>query len=388
MKLRQSVDDFKVEEITDLKISKTHGNYKTYLLKKRGLETFALLAYLSKKNKIPIKNFGIAGLKDRHAVTAQYFTIPSEYEITTLQERNFTINFMGYLTKALELGGHIANNFEITVRDLKKSELSGIEERARTIEILGVPNYFDSQRFGSVIHNEFIAKHFIKKEYERAVKLFLTGYTKKERSAIKAEKKEILANWPNIKDIMAKDKRFAKVIEDYRMTDNWRSAYLKIPYKLLEMFMSAYRSYLWNECIKTVMLDEIEHKKLYAVRYELGELLFYDWNAIAELKNVPITFKTISHKLEPSAYELHILKDILLKEGLSLDDFKLEPECGYDSKVYDRTVLVKPYEFKSTSPGLDELNTKGTNEKYKITFTFKLPKGSYATIITKKILKK
>ena len=50
------------------------------------------------------------------------------------------------------------------VRDIKNSEWDDVLEIAKTISRSGVPNYFDSQRFGSVIKKrEFIAKYVIKK---------------------------------------------------------------------------------------------------------------------------------------------------------------------------------------------------------------------------------
>src|SRR3989344_5900044 len=81
MKLRQSPSDFKVEEINDFKISSKKDNFKLYLLEKQNFETFQLLNYIARSNKIPQKQIGIEGLKDRHAVTKQYLTVPCKYEI-------------------------------------------------------------------------------------------------------------------------------------------------------------------------------------------------------------------------------------------------------------------------------------------------------------------
>ena len=61
MKLRQAVDDFRVEELSGFKSGS--GKYKIYLLEKRSMESFALLGYLSGSNNIPVSWFGIAGLK-------------------------------------------------------------------------------------------------------------------------------------------------------------------------------------------------------------------------------------------------------------------------------------------------------------------------------------
>ena len=214
MKLKQLPEDFKVEEIADISISKDKKGYKIYLLEKKGMETFSLLAYLSKKNKIPVKDFGIAGLKDRHAVTKQHFSIPSQYEITTLNENNLKITFLGYADKALELGDLIGNRFDITVRNIRKGELDGIRQKAKNISLIGVPNYFDSQRFGSVINNKFVAKFLLKKDYEAAIKVYLTEFTKHESGKFKREKQFILHNWNNLLNIKAKNPSLAKVINE------------------------------------------------------------------------------------------------------------------------------------------------------------------------------
>src|SRR3989338_8614212 len=104
MKLKQLPEDFKVEEISSINISEEKKGYKVYLLEKKSIETFSLLAYLSRKNKVPVRDFGIAGLKDRHAVTKQYFTIPSKYDIKTAHEKDFDMGFLGYADKGLKLG--------------------------------------------------------------------------------------------------------------------------------------------------------------------------------------------------------------------------------------------------------------------------------------------
>src|SRR3989338_2241924 len=250
MKLKQLPGDFKVEDISELSISKEKKGYKAYLLEKRGIETFSLLSYLSRKNNIPIKEFGIAGLKDRHAVTRQYFTIPLKYDIKTLHEKDFDITLLGYTDKGLKLGDLKGNKFEIIARDIKKGELEGISQKSKNMEQIGVPNYFDSQRFGSVIGNEFIARCLIKQDYEKAVKIYLTAYSKFESSKIKQEKRLILQNWDNIKKLRIKNRSLAIAVDEYRKSSKWIEAYKKIPSNIREIVISAYQSYLWNECVK------------------------------------------------------------------------------------------------------------------------------------------
>ena len=385
MKLKQLPNDFEVDEINDLSISKEKKGYKAYLLEKRGMETFSLFSYLSRKNNIPIKEFGIAGLKDRHAVTRQYFTIPLKYDIKTLHEKDFDITLLGYTDKGLKLGDLKGNKFEITARDIKKGELEGIINKAKNIAQIGVPNYFDSQRFGSVIGNEFIARHLIKKNYENAVKIYLTSYTKFESSKIKQEKRLVLQNWGNIKNLKIKNKTFAAVINEYRKSNKWIEAYKKIPSNIREIVISAYQSYLWNECIKRVLIGTINKKKLYSIPYSLGSLIFYKNLDENEMKKIPDMFKTISEEIKPNELELEVINRVLEKEGIAIEEFNIKKQTGNFFKVHERNVLLKPLSFSISEPLIDDINDRGKNNSFKIKLSFSLPKGSYATMITKRL---
>ncbi|MBI2651323.1 tRNA pseudouridine(13) synthase TruD [Candidatus Woesearchaeota archaeon] len=385
MKLRQLPEDFKVEEINNFDIL-SKGDCKLYLLEKRSLETFSLLRYLSSKNKIPFSEFGIAGLKDKHAVTKQYLTIPSKYDINTICEKNFAISFLGYIDKKLKLGDLAGNKFEIAARDIKKTDLDAIKQRAESAINFGIPNYFDSQRFGSVIHNNFIAKHIIKKGYELAVKTYLTLYPKSENKRIKEEKRLILKNWNALPTLQIKTKFLADVINEYSKSKSWLNAYKKINPSIRQIIVSAYQSYLWNECIKEVLMQTIDKKRLYSVKYKVGSLLFYSSLSEDEIIRIPKTFKIIGENMKASKYESGIIDKLLKKENISLADFDIR-ESGNFFADYEREILAKPSNFNMSEPLTDELNSKNKN-KCKVLLSFSLPKGSYATLIIKRIFSK
>ncbi|EHP85469.1 tRNA pseudouridine synthase D TruD [Methanotorris formicicus Mc-S-70] len=81
MKIRQKPEDFIVEEIIDLdKTINEGGECYLYKLTKRNIENLKALSYIAKKFKIPLKEIGYCGLKDRYAITTQYITIPKKME--------------------------------------------------------------------------------------------------------------------------------------------------------------------------------------------------------------------------------------------------------------------------------------------------------------------
>jgi tRNA pseudouridine13 synthase len=158
-----------------------------------------------------------------------------------------------------------------------------------------------------------------------------------------------------------------------------------IPAHLREMFVNAYQSYLWNECVKEVLKEVVEKQKLYPVEYAIGALLFYANLSEDEMKKIPGTFQTISESVTLSDVEQRIVYRVLMKEGLTLADFAIEPETGNFFKTRARQVLLAPEDFMISKPVKDEINSKGNTQRFKIQVSFSLPKGSYATIVTKRL---
>ena len=151
------------------------------------------------------------------------------------------------------------------------------------------------------------------------------------------------------------------------------------------MYVNAFQSFLWNECVKELLKKNVGKQKLYWVEYAVGSLLFYTDLSDQERKTIPQTFPTISDYMKTSADEELIIQDILVKEGLKLTDFAIESETGNFFKTRKRQVLLFPEGFILSPPQQDELNNKNSPKRYKIQVSFSLPKASYATIVTKRL---
>ncbi|MGE0793428.1 MAG: tRNA pseudouridine(13) synthase TruD [Candidatus Woesearchaeota archaeon] len=362
MKYRQKPEHFIVEEIAEHKLL-NEGAYKLYSLKKENEETFVCLNNFCRENNIPRKEIGIAGIKDTHALTTQYVSIPSKYSFNNKQ-----FKFLGFVEKPIKLGDLIGNKFIITVNEVSEDELKKMNEQVKTISN-GVINYFDSQRFGSVIDKKFIAKFLIQKDYESAVKQYLTSYSEFESQRIKAEKNLIKKHWKNF-DCNLKINEYRLIINEYKKTKKWIFAYKRISPQLREMFISSYQSYLWNECVK-----ELITKEFFEITYSVGTLKF--------LKNkieLPDVFATISNKMIPKEYEKNIINKVLLKENLELKDFNIR-QTGNFFKSNDRKIIFVPKNFKINK-------IEKIDKKYCVVVEFELPKGSYATMVLKKLFGK
>ena len=388
MKLKQLPSDFIVEEISNIQTSVEKKAHSIYILEKTELDTFEAIHLISKKINVPLFEIGYAGLKDKHAVTRQYISIPAHYSIQFQNTDKFKLFFVGYFDNKIQIGDLKGNNFLIVVRDIKFKKIDSVYEKIKNVSLFGVPNYFDSQRFGSVFNNEFIGKYLIKKNYEFAVKIFLTRYLKSENFTVKNEKRKILENWSKPENIAVKNKVFSKVIKEYLTSRSWLEAYKKIPDNIREMHVNAYQSYLWNECIKEVLRTCVNGKKIYSIKYSVGSLYFYKDISSEEQLRIPSVFPTLSDKIKLTDFENKIVSKVLSNEGIIVHDLDIKSITGNYFKTRKRPVIVKPESLDISAPDEDELNSINGIPQKKFTLSFSLPKGSYATIITKKIFNK
>ena len=370
MKLKQDPGDFIVEEIAAHAL-KPDGAYLLFLLEKRGMETFALLRSLSAQNNVPLREFGIAGLKDKHAVTRQYFTIPARYAFRTLHGRGFSITRQGYVDAPIHKGDLLGNRFLVTIRDIRQSELTALPARAAAVQRDGVPNYFDSQRFGSVIGGQFIAKHILNKGYEQAAKVYLTACAPSEPRRVKEEKRRILKSWHALAAISVRERQLAAVLRAYQKTASWEQAYLLIPAELRRMYMEAYRSYIWNECVKALLRRAV--RDLFSVKYRLGDLLFYRHVKGKEMAQLPPAFPLAGRKGEYAPQEERIIKSVLEQEGVQ--------RSALPARGGSRTTILQPKGLVLHAPEPDELNRK----RWKVSLSCELPKGGYMTVVIKRL---
>jgi tRNA pseudouridine13 synthase len=86
-----------------------------------------------------------------------------------------------------------------------------------------------------------------------------------------------------------------------------------------------------------------------------------------------------------SDVEKQIIDHVLFKEGMTLQNLVIESDTGNFFKSRPRKVLLIPEDFIISKPIRDEINSKANSQRFKIQISFSLPKGSYATIVTKRL---
>lgn len=382
MKLKTIPEDFKVSEIPLKFDIKNSGKFKIYQLKKKSIDMFELLSRIAKLNKIPVGKIGYAGIKDKYAITYQYISVPDEYTIDigrdyASQEVKFVK--VGNSDDEIKRGDLKGNQFEITIRNIDPADIEEIRNRAMNLN-MGVPNYFDSQRFGSSSGVDFIGRYAILGEFEKAVKMYLTNYSSVEDEDVKDMKDEILSNWDDLRDLKVRNKGFQMIID----SDDWHSAYLKIPQNLREMFVFSYQSYLWNRAVGEILVKYVNKKSLFEIQYKVGRLKFYRGLSENCLEQISKKFKTISIDIKPGSFEYEIYERILSQEGLTFDNLDIKTATRTYLVSSERNIILIPEKFKIKKIVPDEMN----KNRQKMVFSFFLEKGSYATIVLKKLFDK
>ena len=159
--LKASASDFQVNELLDIELS-GQGEHLWVHVEKSHLNTEEAARRLAKAAKIPLKHVGYAGLKDRLAITRQWFSlyVPGrEVDITSAASEQLVILSSQRHTRKLQRGAHRANQFKIRLTQLK-ADRSLLEVRLQCIQAQGVPNYFGLQRFGIEGTNVLQAQHY------------------------------------------------------------------------------------------------------------------------------------------------------------------------------------------------------------------------------------
>jgi tRNA pseudouridine13 synthase len=149
-RIRTSPEDFQVREVLDFPLDGS-GEHVWLWVRKRGANTDWVAKQLAAQAKVPPGAVSYAGLKDRHAVTEQWFSVhlpgKADPDWSTDPQPDFTVLQAVRHSRKLRRGALSGNTFHITIRDLE-GDPAELANRWRRITAVGVPNYFGEQRFG------------------------------------------------------------------------------------------------------------------------------------------------------------------------------------------------------------------------------------------------
>ena len=176
--IKQRPEDFRVEELP-LYEPCGEGEHLYLLVEKRNQTTSDVVWRIAKMFRVRRGDVGYAGLKDKHAVTRQHFSVhlPSKEDEQQLLSRfeftPFTLLWAKRHTNKLRRGHLAGNRFAIRIRGAQVGDVVRIKTAMDQLAATGAANYFGPQRFGYMQSNHLLGKLMLQGRWQEMLDLML-----------------------------------------------------------------------------------------------------------------------------------------------------------------------------------------------------------------------
>ena len=174
-KIRTVPEDFIVKEILAFEPSGT-GEHVFLQIEKTGENTDYVARQLARFANVRQRDVSFAGLKDRHAVTTQWFSVwlPGKADPDWTQFETDSMKVLHTMRHARKLkrGVLSGNSFKLIIRDWQGDKDKTIQQLG-AMKTNGIANYYGSQRFGNEGQN-----------VNKALGMFLGAKTGREQRSL------------------------------------------------------------------------------------------------------------------------------------------------------------------------------------------------------------
>jgi len=382
--IKQSSEGFKVSEIIDCSVfdnlspvQDSYHRYPLYILNKKNIDSNHAIFEIKREVGIKLK---VIGIKDAKAITSQY---ASSEQIKNLPKEIKTmhtfLSLKGFIGKPLRKNSLQGNKFVITVYSPKTSDISSFVS-----DIKNIANFYGLQRFGSErLVTHLVGREIIRRNFKEAVELLLS-YTTEYDSALSKEIRHKSRDPKNYSHLLRHLPRNMDI--EYQLISamlNGKepiSALRSIPIGIRRLFVQAYQAYIFNKCLSTALLKN--ERILYGVEGDLcfemegpsvfGRIRRFNPSLDIHSETIP-AIRIVGYAFQPGKGRFEIItKNIMDEEGISSRDF-----------------YIKEMQELSTQGGFRQAPLCCESFSYagSLNLSFTLPKGSYATILLRDLMK-
>lgn len=436
MAIRTQPTDFLVEELIDEKVTATGGTapwlpvrtdkatHAVFRLVKTSMTTPDAINKLGKSLRVKPANIDYAGLKDKHAQTAQHISVPgldarkAASLPKTLSGEGWGAKLIGWSPKPLSAEAIRGNRFRIVIRDLAKEASTEMDRRAGLLALPGsagaagpgagvvggpaalrtllVINYFGAQRFGSARHGKgFVAAALVRGEFEEALRLAIGTPARKDAGKTRDFTRVLARDWGNWGKLaailpMCPERKAIEVLSRRTVKapatpEVFREAFAALPFFLQSMYLEAFQSKIWNgtarRVVERINAGGVPAKVARSLQSDdqYGTMLFAPASALAgplgsvwRGLNVPLLApKSV---LTPPWGEA--AQAALDDEKVTLAQLRVP---GLDRPFFGEA--PRPLVVEATRFELSAAEPDGTGKRVKRVTGFELPRGAYATVV-------
>ena len=413
-KLRARLQDFVVEEITPdgrvlqvapqnevpqpFEVKGERLRFIRFTAQKMGITTLDLATILASRLRIPRNLVTYAGLKDKRAITSQAMSVPSSaiQSLPDVSVSRASFRDFEYSRNMVQIGDLWGNRFTILLQ-LSQVPSSDMLNDIRAISSTPLLNYFGVQRFGVTRpFTHLVGKALVKRDFEGAVRLMLTSQSEYEPADLTEARSKLGEALRPTEEIIAcfpEDLRYEIDVMKHlmRKPDDFAGAIERIPPRVQTIFVHACQSFLFNRTISrrassgmSIVVPSVGDFIISLDTTHSGRdsWLFVTESNLEERKEMvsegryglAAPVPGYSTKTPPSP-QTDILKEVLSQEGIRLREFRNERSRALDS----------PGGLHLVSLTIPDLQV--TPEDCGMRRAFSLRKGSYATIVTREIMK-
>ncbi len=378
VRLRETPEDFLVTEVPfdgRAEPDEPTGEHLHVEIQKRDLTTAAAVGLLAQVLEIPEREVGVAGQKDRRAVTRQWISLPAACEdrLATVAIHGLQILSAERRPRKLRLGALAGNRFRIRLPGLGAEHVEILRARLGQLAEQGVPNAFGPQRFGHGGENAVWGRAIVQSDANALYELAGSPVTRGESPRVVEARTALRENrFPDALRLFPK----SFVIERHlahagRMGLERPEGLRTLPHARRDFLISAWQSALFNAVLRariesfgTLLLGDA------AMKHENGAcFLVEDQGAeaprAARMEVSPTGPLPGRKMLHPTGEAARIEADALLAEGCAWPTTSVRAAEGARRSL---RMPLREAEVELEADGVPCL-------------AFFLPKGSFATTV-------
>lgn len=394
--LKQRPEDFIVEEIPAYE-PVGQGEHIYLWVQKTNISTLHLVRLLAEHFGVRRDDIGVAGLKDKLAVTTQMVSIHTPgkkpEDFPSFERPGASVLWADLHTNKLKRGHLKGNRFVIRVRDVPAAAVIRASKTLNALCRSGAPNRIGEQRFGALGRNHEVGRALILSDRQAVVDAVLGPST--DRRDVHARAREHFAKG-ELEDALhafppsAHTER--RMLASLLRGGSLRRAVDSIERRERSFYVTAFQSALFNAVLDRRIIEGTYDRLLE------GDLAFkHDSGAVFHVEQATLADPTTAQRLAsleispsgpmwgpemtPATGPVADLeRDILASSGVTLEQIQRFAKRHRESMLGQRRPLRVPVLFPDVEGGRDE------HGEY-VKLRFELPRGSFATTVMQEIMK-